>query len=188
MVEALALRQAAAKAGVLFIVNDRCDLAMAVDADGVHLGQGDLPPRLGEEGDGSGQADRDLHAQSRPGPGVLPPENRTILALVPSSQPGSKQDHDPVVGLEGLRAIARAHVAARLCDWWHSDRPGREVMRAGANGVAVISAILKAPDISYAVNAFLAQMPGPTSPAVVIGAVPARRTRPSFQFRFTLGL
>ena len=42
-VEALALRQAAAKAGVLFIINDRCDLALAVDADGVHLGQGDLP-------------------------------------------------------------------------------------------------------------------------------------------------
>jgi thiamine-phosphate pyrophosphorylase len=41
--EALALRQAAVKAGVLFIVNDRCDLALAVDADGVHLGQGDLP-------------------------------------------------------------------------------------------------------------------------------------------------
>src|SRR5512141_1931876 len=42
-VEALALRQAAAKTGALFIVNDRCDLAVAVDADGVHLGQGDLP-------------------------------------------------------------------------------------------------------------------------------------------------
>ena len=42
-VEALALRQAAAKVGVLFIVNDRCDLALAIDADGVHLGQGDLP-------------------------------------------------------------------------------------------------------------------------------------------------
>ncbi|HSQ92415.1 MAG TPA: thiamine phosphate synthase, partial [Nitrospiraceae bacterium] len=41
--EALALRQAAAKADVLFIVNDRCDLALAVDADGVHLGQEDLP-------------------------------------------------------------------------------------------------------------------------------------------------
>ena len=41
--EALALRQAAAKAGVLFIINDRCDLALAVNADGVHLGQGDLP-------------------------------------------------------------------------------------------------------------------------------------------------
>ncbi|MBI3806301.1 MAG: thiamine phosphate synthase, partial [Nitrospirae bacterium] len=45
-VEALALRQAAAELGVIFIVNDRCDLALAVDADGVHLGQGDLPLNL----------------------------------------------------------------------------------------------------------------------------------------------
>jgi thiamine-phosphate pyrophosphorylase len=40
-----------------------------------------------------------------------------------------------------------------------------EVVRAGANGVAVISAILKAPNISHAVKMFLSQMPRPTSPA-----------------------
>ena len=44
--EALPLRKLAAELGVLFIVNDRCDLALAVDADGVHLGQGDLPLEL----------------------------------------------------------------------------------------------------------------------------------------------
>ena len=38
-----------------------------------------------------------------------------------------------------------------------------EVMTAGANGVAVISAILKAPDIKQAVSGFLAQMPAPSS-------------------------
>jgi thiamine-phosphate pyrophosphorylase len=38
-----------------------------------------------------------------------------------------------------------------------------EVMRAGANGVAVISAILKAPDIKQAVGEFLAQIPAPAS-------------------------
>src|SRR6476660_10114476 len=41
--EALLLRKVAQDAGVTFIVNDRCDLALAVDADGVHLGQEDLP-------------------------------------------------------------------------------------------------------------------------------------------------
>ncbi len=41
--EALLLRKIALDAGVTFIVNDRCDLALAVDADGVHQGQGDLP-------------------------------------------------------------------------------------------------------------------------------------------------
>ena len=44
--EALPLRKLAHELGALFIVNDRCDLALAVDADGVHLGQGDLPLNL----------------------------------------------------------------------------------------------------------------------------------------------
>jgi thiamine-phosphate pyrophosphorylase len=44
--QARALRQLTARHGALFIVNDRIDLALAVGADGVHLGQGDLPPAL----------------------------------------------------------------------------------------------------------------------------------------------
>jgi thiamine-phosphate pyrophosphorylase len=42
-------REAADRHGALFIVNDRPDVAFALDADGVHLGQGDLPPRLARE-------------------------------------------------------------------------------------------------------------------------------------------
>ena len=40
------MREVAARTNVLFIVNDRCDLALAVEADGVHLGQDDLPLEL----------------------------------------------------------------------------------------------------------------------------------------------
>ena len=163
-VEALALRQAAAKAGVLFIVNDRCDLALAVDADGVHLGQGDLPLDL---------------ARKMMGPDKLigisthnPDQVREAIAgkpdylgFGPIFKPGSKQDHDPVVGLEGLRAMRRlTSLPVFAIGGIQIDQAG-EVMRAGANGVAVISAILKAPDICYAVNAFLARMSAPTSPA-----------------------
>ena len=46
LIEARALRQLCARHGALFIVNDRIDLALAVEADGVHLGQGDLPPAI----------------------------------------------------------------------------------------------------------------------------------------------
>jgi thiamine-phosphate pyrophosphorylase len=42
--ECLKIRKLTHSAGVTFIVNDHVDLAMAVDADGVHIGQGDLPP------------------------------------------------------------------------------------------------------------------------------------------------
>jgi thiamine-phosphate pyrophosphorylase len=155
--EALALRQAAAKAGVLFIVNDRCDLALAVDADGVHLGQTDLPLDLARRVMGPdkliGISTHNLD-QVRDASAGKP----DYLGFGPIFTPGSKQDHDPVVGLEGLRAMRRlTSLPVFAIGGIQIDQAG-EVMRAGANGVAVVSAILKAPDISYAVNAFLAQM------------------------------
>jgi thiamine-phosphate pyrophosphorylase len=155
--EALVLRHAAAKAGVLFIVNDRCDLALAVDADGVHLGQGDLPLDLARKvmgphkliGISTHNPDQVREATAgRP----------DYLGFGPIFTPGSKQDHDPVVGLEGLRAMrALTSLPVFAIGGIQIDQVG-EVVRAGANGVAVISAILKAPDISHAVKTFLAQM------------------------------
>jgi thiamine-phosphate pyrophosphorylase len=160
--EALVLRNVALDAGVTFIVNDRCDLALAVNADGVHLGQEDLPLDL---------------ARKVMGPDKLigisthnPSQVREVtswkpdyLGFGPIFKPGSKQDHDPVVGLEGLREMRKlTSLPVFAIGGIQIDQAG-EVMRAGADGVAVISAILKAPDIGHAVKSFLAQMPGPTS-------------------------
>ncbi|TKB62634.1 MAG: thiamine phosphate synthase [Nitrospira sp.] len=163
-VEALALRQAAANAGVLFIVNDRCDLALAIDADGVHLGQGDMPLHLARKVMGPEK----LIGISTHSPTQV--RDATVgkpdyLGFGPIFTPGSKQDHDPVVGLEGLRAIrSLTPLPVFAIGGIQIDQVG-EVVRAGANGVAVISAILKAPDISHAVKMFLSQMPRPISPA-----------------------
>lgn len=163
-VEALALRQAAAKAGVLFIVNDRCDLALAIDADGIHLGQGDLPLDLARKVMGPEKLigiSTHSPTQVRDATAGKP----DYLGFGPIFTPGSKQDHDPVVGLEGLRAIrSLTPLPVFAIGGIYLDRVN-DVVRAGADGVAVISAILKAPDISHAVRSFLAQMPGPTLPA-----------------------
>ncbi len=162
--EALALRQAAAKAGVLFIVNDRCDLALAVDADGVHLGQEDLPLDLARKVMGQDK----LIGISTHNPDQVREAaagRPDYLGFGPIFKPGSKQDHDPVVGLEGLRAMRKLTSLPVFAIGGIQIEQAGEVMRAGANGVAVISAILKATDISDAVHAFLAQMPGPASPA-----------------------
>lgn len=163
--EALALRQAAAQAGVLFIVNDRCDLALAVDADGVHLGQEDLPLNLARKIMGRDK----IIGISTHNPNQVQKATTgkpDYLGFGPIFTPGSKQDHDPVVGLEGLRAITGlTSLPVFAIGGIQVDQVG-EVMRAGAKGVAVISAVLKAQDISHAVKAFLAQMPGSASPAL----------------------
>jgi thiamine-phosphate pyrophosphorylase len=163
-VEALALRQTAANAGVRFIVNDRCDLAMAVDADGVHLGQGDLPLRLARKIMG---ADKLIGISTHSAEQVQEATagKPDYLGFGPIFKPGSKQDHDPVVGLEGLRAMrSLTSIPVFAIGGIQLDRVGATIS-AGANGVAVISAILTATDIRYAVREFLARMPSPTSPA-----------------------
>lgn len=163
-VEVLALRQAAAKAGVLFIVNDRCDLALAVDADGVHLGQGDLPLDLARKVMGPDK----LIGISTHNPDQVREATAgkpDYLGFGPIFKPGSKQDHDPVVGLEGLRAMRRlTPLPVFAIGGIQIDQVG-EVMKAGADGVAIISAVLKAADIREAVRKFLAQMLTPAAPA-----------------------
>lgn len=160
--EALSLRKLAAELGVLFIVNDRCDLALAVDADGVHLGQGDLPLDLARKVMGPDK----LIGISTHNPDQVRAASACkpdYLGFGPIFKPGSKQDHDPVVGIEGLRAIrSLTSLPIFAVGGITVDKVGG-VMRAGANGVAVISAILKAPDIKQAVSDFLAQMPIPAS-------------------------
>jgi len=163
-VEALVLRQVALEAGVTFIVNDRCDLALAVNADGVHLGQGDLPLDLARKLMGWDK----LIGISTHNPDQVREASAgkpDYLGFGPIFKPASKQDHDPVVGLEGLRTIRRlTSLPVFAIGGIQIDQAG-DVLRAGANGVAVISAVLTAPDICYTVKSFLAQMPGSIAPA-----------------------
>jgi thiamine-phosphate pyrophosphorylase len=149
--EALVLRKTAAEAGVLFIVNDRCDLALAVDADGVHLGQDDLAYAyarrlLGPDkliGLSTHNADQVKEAAR------LKPD---YIGFGPIFPPGSKQDHDPVVGLEGLRQVRPLTGLPMFAIGGIHAEQARAVMQAGANGIAVISAVLAAPDVKKAVE------------------------------------
>jgi len=161
--EASALRSRAREWRALFIVNDRCDLALALEADGVHLGQGDLPLDLARKvmgperliGLSTHNADQ-VRAASAARP--------DYLGFGPIFTPGSKADHDPVVGVDGLRAIRPLTTLPIFAiGGIHQDQVG-EVMRAGADGVAVISAVLKAPDIKQVVGEFLTRMPAANLP------------------------
>jgi thiamine-phosphate pyrophosphorylase len=161
--EALPLRKIAQELGTVFIVNDRCDLALAVDADGVHLGQGDLPLHYARKVMGpdkligiSTHDPRQVSAATAGG--------ANYLGFGPIFDPGSKSDHDPIVGVEGLRAIRTLTSLPIFAIGGITLESVEEVMRAGANGVAVISAILKASDIHHTVNDFIARISIHTAP------------------------
>lgn len=156
--EALALRESAAKLGVLFIVNDRCDLALAVDADGVHLGQDDVPYADARKvmgptriiGLSTHNADQVREADR------LKPD---YIGFGPIFKPGSKQDHDPLVGVEGLRRIRPLTSLPVFAIGGITVDRVAEIMQAGATGIAVISALLTAPDVKQAAHAFIARIP-----------------------------
>ncbi len=148
------LRARCAAAGVPFIVNDRVDLAVAAGADGVHLGQDDLPPAearallapgmiLGisthsvEQAKAAQAAGADYVAVGSMFPTATKPEFHLVgPALAREVRPHVRV---PLVGIGGITA---ENVA--------------EVIAAGADGVAVISAVCAAPDPAAAARRFLA--------------------------------
>ncbi len=67
--ECLKIREMTREAGVTFIVNDHVDLALLVNADGLHLGQDDLPAEAVRELVGGKNVHRPFHSFSRPGRG-----------------------------------------------------------------------------------------------------------------------
>jgi len=162
--EALPLREIAHDLGALFIVNDRCDLALAVEADGVHLGQGDLPLHYARKLIGP---DKLIGISTHnPEQVVAATAGRPdYLGFGPIFRPVSKVDHDPVVGIEGLREVRRLTTLPVFAIGGIGLGQVAEVVQAGANGVAVISAILKAPDIRQVVSAFVARLSAAASPA-----------------------
>ncbi|MGH7204727.1 MAG: thiamine phosphate synthase [Nitrospiraceae bacterium] len=152
--QATKLRRAAADARALLFVNDRCDLALAVDADGVHLGQDDLSLS---------------HARSLLGPAKIigisthrasQVEEATrggadYLGFGPIFPTGTKPHHEPVVGIEGLRQIRPLTQLPVFAIGGITIDSLEAVIEAGADGVAVISAILNAPRIRDAARAFM---------------------------------
>ena len=153
---ALPLRQAARDIGATFLINDRCDLALAVDADGVHLGQEDLPIAQARSIMGAGKligisthTDAQVIAAAEAG--------ADYLGFGPIFPPGSKRDHEPVVGIDGLQRIRRLTSLPVFAIGGIAPDHVRSLIEAGANGVAVISAIARAQDVMAATHAFASQ-------------------------------
>jgi thiamine-phosphate pyrophosphorylase len=131
--------------GVRLIINDRVDVALALSADGVHLGQDDLPPEaarglLGERaiiGFSTHSIEQAREAARLP---------IDYLAIGPIFETSSKENPDPVVGLDELRHVRQAIGEIPLVAIGGIRLENlRETLKAGANAVAVISLLLSEP-------------------------------------------
>ena len=127
-------------ADVTFIVNDRVDVAIASEADGVHLGQNDFPIPLA----------RKLLGENRiiGGSAVTHEEARNCLAegadyigFGPVYPTTSKDDAGPVTGIALLEEVVKAVPIPIIAIGGVTVENTLEVIRAGAQGIAVISAV-----------------------------------------------
>jgi thiamine-phosphate pyrophosphorylase len=148
-----ALRLRALCRNALFIVNDRIDIALAVDADGVHIGQDDLPleaaRRLLKPGSVIGVTVRSLDEALR-----AASEGADYLGVGPIYSTTTKKDAGRPVGIELLRRVREACALPLAAIGGISLSNAPEVIDAGADMVCAISAVVRAQDVEEAVRRF----------------------------------
>lgn len=142
----------------LFIVNDHADIAAAVNADGVHLGQDDLPLEHARKLLGSGKiigisTHDPEQARAAEGAGA------DYIGYGPIF-PTATKDAGPLQGIEGLRSVRNAVSVPIIAIGGISSHNIADVFKAGADGAAVISAVLNAPDITSASRSMIDRIRG----------------------------
>lgn len=144
-----AIREITAEAAVVFIVNDRLDVALACRADGVHLGRADLRPAVARRKAPPGfligvSVGKVAEARAAEAAGA------DYVALSPLFSTGSKSDAGPGRGLDVLREVRRSVTLPLIAIGGIDASNLDDVLDAGADGVAVISAVVGQPDIAAA--------------------------------------
>ncbi len=142
---ALELKNTLAPFGIPLIINDRVDIAMAAHAHGVHLGQTDMPPAEARRLLGphaliglSVETWADVEAAGQA------PVN--YLGVSPVFPTPTKTDTQSPWGLEGLRRIRRATDLPLVGIGGLNPENADRVIRAGADAIAVVSAVCSAKD------------------------------------------
>ena len=141
----LRLKAALAGSGVPLLINDRVDVALAVDADGVHIGQSDMPYEMARRLLGP---DKIIGLSVETMDEVIQANGLDVdyVAVSPVFATQTKTDTLTPFGYEGLERACRL-TRHPICGigGMNADTVGRAIA-CGADGVAVVSAIISAPD------------------------------------------
>jgi len=160
---ARAVRPLTRRAGALLIVNDRPDVASAAGADGVHLGQDDLPVAAARAVLGAGSiVGVSTHSidQARAAAGA----GADYLGVGPVFETTSKASALAARGLELVRAVRAAVTSPLVAIGGITPGTAPDVRAAGADAVAMIAALVRAPDVAAAVRDTLERLEPRTLP------------------------
>ena len=130
---------------VPLIINDRLDVALAVGADGVHLGQSDMPLEMAQKIVGPSML---IGISAESVQDAVEAENggADYLGVSPIYATPTKTDTAPPLGIQGLREIKNRVKIPLVGIGGLNNSNAAEVIRNGADGVAVVSAIVAAED------------------------------------------
>jgi thiamine-phosphate pyrophosphorylase len=141
------LRKITREAGVLLIINDRLDIALAVGADGVHLGKDDMPFESAREIMGASYI---IGISATNYEEAAAAQGADYIGLGPIYPTPSKDDAAEPIGLQGLnRTRSSVSVPIVAIGGITADNV-EEIITAGADGVALISAVASAQDMVHA--------------------------------------
>jgi thiamine-phosphate pyrophosphorylase len=143
--QALAIKDFLKDRGVPLIINDRLDVALAVKADGVHLGQIDMPLAMAKGILGDSMI-IGISAESLADAMAAEKDGADYLGVSPIYATPTKTDTAPPLGLAGLREIRKAVRLPLVGIGGLNLKNSADVIRSGADGVAVVSAIVAADD------------------------------------------
>lgn len=152
---AAAVREAFAGTNCRLILNDRADLAVLADWGGVHVGQGDLPPDDARRVVGAARwvgvsTHNDEQVQ------LANATSADYVAVGPIFATGTKLDAEPVIGLDGVRRARALTSKPIVAIGGITRKNAQSVIEAGADSVALISALfVEAESVAKVVRDFL---------------------------------
>ena len=152
--QARALKSVLAPHKIPLIINDRVDVALAVDADGVHVGQTDMPVEQVRALIGPnkviGLSITNQQQIIKADAGLA-----DYLGIGPLYDQTTKPDASKTLGVEGFRALRQQTQKPVMAIGGLKADNSAPVIEAGANGLAIVSAIIKAADPEEASRAFI---------------------------------
>ncbi len=143
--------------GVPLIINDRVDVALGIGADGVHLGQKDMPLAMTRAMIGAKMI-VGISAESVDDAVAAHAGGADYVSASPVFTTPTKTDTAPALGLEGLAAIRRQVALPLVAIGGIHRGNAAAVIRSGADGLAVVSALNAAPDPAQAAREILIEI------------------------------
>ncbi|QPB23285.1 thiamine phosphate synthase [Rhizobium sp. 007] len=140
-----ALKAALAETGALLIVNDDAEAPIAIEADGLHVGQNDMAARDARKQIGSSMI-LGLSVATEELAAAVDPAIVDYAGIGPVFATSTKPDHKPPIGIDGVARRARACRVPGVAIGGPKATHAEYVLAAGAKGLAVVSAICGTPD------------------------------------------